>query len=198
MPIQYNPENHHRRSIRLAGYNYKQSGAYFVTIVTQNRTCLLGDITAGEIVLSDTGQIAQASWNGLSSRFPVVSLDFFVVMPNHIHGIIIVGAPLIAPNSTPHNNVSIFREGAMNRAPTLGEIVRAYKAASARMIRQTVNPDFAWQRNYYEHIIRGEESLNRIRQYILENPSRWSIDRENPEPSNPEPENAWEETGKTK
>jgi hypothetical protein len=94
MPIQYNPENHHRRSIRLAGYNYKQSGAYFVTIVTQNRTCLLGDITAGEIVLSDTGQIAQASWKGLSSRFPVVSLDFFVVMPNHIHGNIMVGGTI--------------------------------------------------------------------------------------------------------
>jgi len=198
MPIQYKPENHHRRSIRLAGYNYKQSGAYFVTIVTQNRNCLLGDITAGEIVLNDTGQIAQASWNGLSSRFPVVSLDYFVVMPNHIHGIIMVGAPFIAANSTPHNNVAIFREGAMNRAPTLGEIIRAYKAASARVIRQTVKPDFAWQRNYYEHIIRGEESLNRIRQYILENPLRWSIDRENPEASNPEPEDAWEETGKTR
>jgi REP element-mobilizing transposase RayT len=91
------------------GIHYKQSGAYFVTIVTQNRTCLLGDIMDGEIVLNDTGQIAQASWNGLPSRFPVVSLDFFVVMPNHIHGIIMVGAPFIAPNSTLHNNAAIFR-----------------------------------------------------------------------------------------
>ena len=81
----------------------------------------------------------------------------------------------------------------MNRAPTLGEMVRTYKAASTRMIRQTANPEFAWQRNYYEHIIRNEESLNRIRQYILENPSRWVIDRENPAASNPEAENPWEE-----
>ncbi len=81
----------------------------------------------------------------------------------------------------------------MNRAPTLGEIVRTYKAASTRMIRQTANLEFAWQRNYYEHVVRNEESLNRIRQYIMENPARWAIDRENPDTSNPEPENPWEQ-----
>jgi REP element-mobilizing transposase RayT len=121
-------------------------------------------------------------------------------MPNHIHGIVFVGAQFIAPDSEQfvafgsgqHNHVDIAHEGAMNRAPTLGEIVRTYKAASTRMIRQTANADFAWQRNYYEHIIRNEESLNRIRQYILENPSRWAIDRENPAASNPEAENPWE------
>ena len=80
----------------------------------------------------------------------------------------------------------------MNRAPTLGEIVRTYKAASTRMIRQTANTGFTWQRNYYEHIVRSDESLNRIRQYIVENPARWAIDRENPDTSNPEPENPWE------
>jgi REP-associated tyrosine transposase len=210
LATQYNPEKHHRRSIRLAGYDYRQSGAYFVTIVTQNRICVFGDVTDEEIVLNDTGRISQASWIGLSSRFPTVSLDSFVVMPNHIHGIITVGARFIAPDSAqfiapdsdsvqfiapvsaPHNHVGIAREGAMNRAPTLGEIVRAFKAASTRMIRQTANPSFAWQRNYYEHIIREEESLNRIRQYILENPARWEIDRENPNSSNPEAENPWE------
>ena len=200
MATQYNPEKHHRRSIRLTGYDYKQSGAYFVTIVTRNRLCLFGDISDGEMVLSDTGRIAKASWVGLSSRFPTVSLDSFVVMPNHIHGIITVGAQFIAPDSAqfiapasvPHNHIGIAQEGAMNRAPTLGEIIRTYKAASTRMIRQTANLKFAWQRNYYEHVVRNEESLNRIRQYILENPARWAIDRENPDTSNPEPENPWE------
>jgi putative transposase len=80
----------------------------------------------------------------------------------------------------------------MNRASTLGEIIRTYKAASTRMIRQTANLEFGWQRNYYEHIVRNEECLNRIRQYVLENPARWAIDRENPDTSNPEPENPWE------
>ena len=130
------------------------------------------------MVLNDTGRIAEVSWVGLSGRFPVVSLDSFVVMPNHIHGIITVGAQFIAPDSAqfiapasvPYNHVGIAREGAMNRAPTLGEIIRTYKAASTRMIRQTANLEFGWQRNYYEHIVRNEESLNRIRQYVLENP----------------------------
>jgi REP element-mobilizing transposase RayT len=192
LATQYNPEKHHRRSIRLTGYDYKQSGAYFVTIVTHNRICLFGDISDGEMVLSDTGRIAEVSWVGLLSRFPVVSLDFFVVMPNHIHGILIVGAQFIAPALAPYNHVGIAQEGAMNRAPTLGEIIRTYKAASTRMIRQTANLEFAWQRNYYEHVVRNEESLNRIRQYILENPARWAMDRENPDTSNPEPENPWE------
>jgi REP-associated tyrosine transposase len=189
---QYNPEKHHRRSIRLTGYDYKQSGAYFVTIVTRNRLCLFGDISDGEMVLSDTGRIAEVSWVGLSSRFPTMPLDSFVVMPNHIHGIITVGAQFIAPSSVPHNQAGIAQEGAVNRAPTLGEIIRTYKAASTRMIRQTANLEFAWQRNYYEHVVRNGESLNRIRQYILENPARWAIDRENPDTSNPEPENPWE------
>jgi putative transposase len=171
-----------------------------VTIVTRNRLCLFGDISDGEMVLSDTGRIAEVSWVGLSSRFPTVPLDSFVVMPNHIHGIITVGAQFIAPDSAqfiapssaPHNQAGIAQEGAVNRAPTLGEIIRTYKAASTRMIRQTANLEFAWQRNYYEHVVRNGESLNRIRQYILENPARWAIDRENPDTSNPEPENPWE------
>jgi putative transposase len=169
LPIRYNPEKHHRRSIRLTGYDYKQSGAYFVTIVTRNRSCVFGDISDGEMVLSDSGRIAQVSWIGLSSRFSAVLLDSFVVMPNHIHGIIIVRAQFIAPASVPHNRTDTAQEGAMNRASTLGEIVRAYKAASTRLIRQTANADFARQRNYYEHIVRTDECLNRIRQYILEN-----------------------------
>ena len=126
-----------------------------------------------------------------------MSLDSFVIMPNHIHGIIIVGAQFIAPASVPHNHADTADEGAMNRAPTLGEIVRSYKAVSTRLIRQTANADFAWQRNYYEHVVRSDESLNRIRQHILDNPLRWEIDRENPDASNPEAENLWEKKIKT-
>jgi hypothetical protein len=112
----------------------------------RDRSCVFGDISGGEMVLSDRGRIAQVSWIGLSSRFPAVLLDSFVVMPNHIHGIIIVGAQFIVPASVPHNRTDTAQEGAMNRAPTLGEIVRAYKAGSTRLIRQTTNADFAWPR----------------------------------------------------
>jgi REP element-mobilizing transposase RayT len=107
-------------------------------------------------------------------------------MPNHVHGIIVVGAQFIAPSAVADKN-----QGAINRAPTLGQIVRTYKASSTRHIRATANANFAWQRNYYEHVIRDEESLNRIRQYILDNPARWDSDRENPQARPVEPENAW-------
>jgi putative transposase len=188
---QHDPAHHHRRSIRLKGFNYTQPAAYFVTICTQERACFFGDVVDGEMQLNDAGHAVQASWNELPARFQSVVLDAFVVMPNHIHGIVIVGAQFIAPtNATPAPSDGTG-QGAINRAPTLGEIVRTYKAASTRLIRRTVNPDFAWQRNYYEHVIRNEESLNRIRQYILDNPARWAFDRENLAATTPEPENAW-------
>jgi REP element-mobilizing transposase RayT len=186
MPTRYNPEKHHRRSIRLPEFDYKQAGAYFVTICTQNRESLFGEAVDGEIQLNDAGRLVEASWQDLTSRFADISLDVFVVMPNHIHGIILVGAQFIAPSAAPDKN-----QGAMNRAPTLGQIVRAYKASSTRLIRSRANANFAWQRNYYEHVIRNEESFNGIRQYILDNPFRWHLDRENPQATTLEPENAW-------
>jgi putative transposase len=186
VPNQYNPEKHHRRSIRLQEFDYKQAGAYFVTICTQNRECFFGVAADGEIQLNDAGRLVQASWRELASRFADVSLDAFVVMPNHIHGIVVLGAQIIASPAAQDKN-----QGVMNHAPTLGEIVRAYKASSTRRIRSTANANFAWQRNYYEHVIRDEESLNRIRQYILDHPVRWDIDRENPQATTLEPENAW-------
>lgn len=186
VPYEYNPEKHHRRSIRLKEFDYKQSGAYFVTICTQNRKCLFGKAADGGIQLSDSGRTVQRTWQELPSRFSNISLDAFVVMPNHIHGIIQATAQSIAPSEAQDKN-----QGAINRAPTLGEIVRAYKASSTRLIRSTANANFAWQRNYYEHVIRDEDSLNRIRRYILENPERWAIDRENLHATNPEPEDAW-------
>ena len=187
----YNPDKHHRRSIRLKGYDYRQAGAYFVTICTKNRACWFGAVADGEMQLNDAGRAAQASWDELPIRFPNLRLDVFVVMPNHIHGIIIVGAQFIAPGNSSPSRSDGARQGAMNRAPTLGEIVRTFKAVSTRVIRQTIIPDFAWQRNYYEHVIRDEDSLNRIRQYILDNAGRWAFDRENPVVTTPEPEEAW-------
>jgi hypothetical protein len=113
-------------------------------------------------------------------------LDEFVVMPNHMHGIIIVGAPFMAPYGPGAVNPGAVNQGAVNpgainRAPTLGEIVRSFKALATRRIRQAGVTAFAWQRNYYEHIIRDEESLNRIREYIRNNPLQWALDRENPD-----------------
>ncbi len=170
----------HRRSIRLQGYDYSQAGAYFVTVCTHNRTCCFGEIVDGHMRLNSLGELVLATWLDLPGRFVQVSLDAFVVMPNHIHGILHitpVGAQFIAPDSTEQGAMN---QGAINRAPTLGAVVRVLKAVSTRQIRLAGHGAFAWQRNYYEHIIRNEDSLARIREYIENNPLQWALDRENP------------------
>jgi len=187
--MKYDPDKHHRRSIRLKGYDYKRSGAYFVTVCIQNRACLFGAAANGEMQLNNAGEIAKAAWDELPARFPSVCLDAFIVMPNHVHGIVVVGAQFIAPPVG--SGTAPINQGAINRAPTLGEIIRAYKAVSTRLIRQAGVTDFAWQRNYYEHMVRDEKSLNRIRQYILDNPARWPFDHENPAATAPDLEDAW-------
>jgi putative transposase len=180
----FSHDKHHRRSIRLQGYDYSQSGTYFVTICAKDRACLFGDIADGVMRLNDAGQIVQTTWDELPSHYPGVETDEFVVMPNHVHGIIVltdrdVGAQFIAPLS---NNQGAMNQGAMNRAPTLGAVVRGLKArvtAAVNGLRRTPGAP-VWQRNYYEHIIRNDESLDQIRRYITDNPMQWALDRENP------------------
>lgn len=165
-----------RKNIRLRHYDYSTPGAYFVTVCVQGRLNSFGDIADGTMQLNEVGQVVLQAWQGLTVRFPVIKLDEFVVMPNHAHGIIqIVGAPFMAPApSAPELS------GAINRAPTLGEIVCTFKAVSTRAIRQQVLSSFTWQRNYYEHVIPNDNELLKIREYIANNPLQWTLDRENP------------------
>ena len=186
MTDEHNTIKPSRRSIRLKEFDYSQTGSYFVTIVTHQRRCLFGEVVDGKVQLNSVGTIVSEIWSDLPNRFPNVSVDMFVVMPNHIHVILNVEAQFIAPSDPPHR-----REGVMNRAPTLGQITRSFKAASTRRIRQTSDIEVVWQRNYYEHVIRNEESLNRIRQYILDNPLKWELDPENPKATSPEAGDTW-------
>ena len=137
----YNPERNHCRSIRLQGYEYTQPGAYFVTVCTQTRACLFGAVADGDMQLNNAGKIAKAAWYEVPARFPSVCLDGFVVMPNHVHGIIIVGAQFIAPQETPPTNVGAqfivppdgfgaTNPGVMNHAPTLGDGVSTQRQTS--------------------------------------------------------------------
>jgi REP element-mobilizing transposase RayT len=197
------PTRHHRRSIRLREYDYSQVGAYFVTICTRNWTCLLGDVVDGEMVTNHAGKAVQAIWEALPLHYPSVALDEFVIMPNHVHGVIVldhvpnrsgVGAQFIAPPSAVGAQFIVppGSQGAINRAPTaddqgtsgrptaLGEIVRGFKARSTRLLRRDRGCQSIWQRNYYEHVIRDDESLSRIRDYISQNPLHWAFDGENP------------------
>jgi putative transposase len=184
-------DKRHRRSIRLKDYDYTQPGAYFVTMVTRGRECLFGEVVDGAMGLNDAGEIVQAAWDDLPNHYGCVVCDAFVVMPNHVHGIVVlndiaVAGPTVGAGFKPGPTQSHANH-------SLAEIVRAFKTFSARRVnaRQNTHSVSVWQRNYYDHIIRNEESLNRIRQYILDNPARWEFDRENPSATAPEPENAW-------
>lgn len=191
-----------RRSIRLKGWNYAQTGAYFVTVCVQNRECLLGDVVGDAVVRHGSGGLVQSCWEDLRQRFPGLELDAFVVMPNHVHGIIVidpVGAGLALPDmegavtvagaasSAPTDNV---RPG----GPTLGDIMRAFKSISAIAVNRHLGRrgQPLWQRNYYEHIIRDEEELNHIRDYIIHNPLQWMLDRENPLGTRTRPDEPWQ------
>jgi REP element-mobilizing transposase RayT len=168
-----------RRSIRLRGHDYALGGEYFVTICTRGRGLFFE--------AARLRGLAREVWEGLPGRFPDhVKLDAFVVMPNHVHGIIIIVPPgdrMGVMNDAP------TRSGAMNRAPTcadgerapLGEVVRTFKAVVTREARQAGHTRFGWQRGYYEHIIEDPEAFHAIRWYIEENPDRWEQDSENPD-----------------
>ena len=173
---------HHRRSIRLQGYDYRQAGAYFVTACTQNRTPLFGEIVDGEMRLNELGQIIADSWNWLSDQYPYVSLDAWIIMPNHLHGIIVI---------TDEDNDASTNDGGLGSrtAPTtpitkrkpLGRLIGAFKTVSTKSINvlRCTHTAVVWQRNFYEHIIRNRRALDAIRHYIENNPQMWPYDIDN-------------------
>jgi REP element-mobilizing transposase RayT len=167
-------EKRHRRLLRLPEYDYSQQGAYFITICIHRQEYLLGEIIEGEMQLSDHGKIVRDCWQDLPRHYSGIELDAFVIMPNHVHGVVVlVGAGLPRPydDEIPSSP----------KQPTLGQIIGYYKYQSTKAInvmRQMPGTKF-WQRGYYEHIVRDEKSLSRIREYIVNNPLRWELDREN-------------------
>lgn len=184
--MKYNPDIKGRRSIRLKGYDYSQSGMYFITICTQSRRCLFGEIFDGEMKCNAFGQIVKSQWHELSKRFVNIKFDEFIVMPNHIHGIVIVGAPLAGAHVKNRVATSTSRAAA-RAAPTLGDIIGAYKSLVFQYCLEHIKSNSPkrvlgkiWQRNYYEHIIRSEDSLEKIRNYIVTNPKNWDEDELNP------------------
>lgn len=171
--MKYDPQKHHRRSIRLKGYDYSQAGAYFVTIDVQNRECLFGEIVSGEMNLNEAGKMIDEQWNALRERFPNADLDVYQIMPDHFHGIIVIlGMPVMA--------LPDVEDVTLMKLPTLGDMIGAFKSITTHEYILGVDnqnwPRFSkrlWQRNYYEHIIRDEKDLDRIRNYIQSNPANW-------------------------
>lgn len=143
-----------RKLLRIPGFDYSQSGAYFITICARDRRCLFADIAHGRVKLNHRGDKAAACWDDIPNHFAAVVLDAFVIMPNHVHGIL------------------LFTETVPGR--TLQTVVGSFKSAVSRQIGEGV-----WQRNYWERVIRNEDELNRIRAYIDKNPLCWANDPEN-------------------
>jgi REP element-mobilizing transposase RayT len=180
--MNYDPNVHHRRSIRLPEYDYSQAGAYFVTICTHDRALLLNAESVQEVVNS--------TWHSLLSRFPTIALDEFIIMPNHVHGIIFLddpglgtasSAPTLSAAKSPFRVASAAFTVDLHDAPTLGQVVRALKSRSAIEANKVLNRSGQfWQRNYYEHIIRDDDEPAVIRQYIRDNPINWDEDPDNP------------------
>lgn len=174
---------HHRRSIRLKGYNYSRPGGYFITICTYHREYLFGDIVNGKMQLNPIGLIVEDEWQKTPFIRPTTELGPFVIMPNHIHGIIVLNddrrsESQFAPTDTPFAHTT---GKFISPSNTIGAIVRGFKSASTKRInemRQTRSVP-VWQRNYYEHIIRNEKDYNAICDYITNNPLQWQYDLEN-------------------
>jgi REP element-mobilizing transposase RayT len=189
LTMPYDPQKHHRRSIRLKEYDYTQPGAYYITLCTKARQCLFGDVIKGEMRLNSLGYIAFTCWQAIPNHFPLVELDAFVVMPNHLHGILVISdtderARQCRTPTSKQNHIPKTEQFGKPVSGSIPTVIRTYKAAVTKRINLICNTKYTsliWQRDLYEHISRDQESLRNIRQYIVENPWRWADDLENPQ-----------------
>jgi len=167
------------QSVRLQGWDYSQAGYYFITICTRNRECFLGDVKNNTMVLSPIGKIVKEHWCEMPQHFPNVVLDEYTIMPNHLHGIIIIKPTNIA--ETCHGMSLQWRTNKFSRpiSGSLSIIINHFKSAVKRYCNKNGLNNFAWQPKFYEHIIRNEHSLNKIREYIINNHLQWDLDSEN-------------------
>lgn len=172
---------HRRRSIRLRGYDYAQVGAYFVTVCTQNMEHLFGDVLCGTAVLSEAGEMVQTVWEELSLNYSGIGTDAFVVMPNHIHGVVILSAP--SATGQPSFDQTQESQAVTPTRMALPDVVHRFKTLTTKRYTDGVKhrgwkrfSGRLWQRNYWEHVVRDEDELGRIREYIMENPAKWECD----------------------
>jgi REP element-mobilizing transposase RayT len=168
-----------RSSLRLPGYDYRSQGAYFVTVITAKRACVLGEVVDDSAHPNEIGRIVARTWREIPDHFPHVHLDEFVVMPNHLHGILVLGEAVGAKHASP---LQPGRPRGTSRG-SVSAVVQAFKSSSARLVKRvsSTTPEGPfWQRGFYDRIIRDQGELERLRDYIVTNPLRWALDRENP------------------
>lgn len=194
----YNPDIHKRQSIRLKGYDYSQSGLYFITICCYQRECLFGNIINSQIILNNFGQLIKEEWLKSAEIRNEIEFDDFVIMPNHFHGIVIINQEINrdfmkndvdfqdnnvgANGRSPLQQIQSSRPKISMKPKSISSLIAGFKSATTKkinIIRNTPqNP--VWQRNYYDHIIRNDESLARIREYVQNNPLSWENDQLHP------------------
>jgi REP element-mobilizing transposase RayT len=189
--MKYDPDTHHRHTVRLQGYDYSQTGAYFVTLCTQGRKCLFGDIVDGQMRLNNAGKIVAGEWMKTAEMRNDIELDEWAIMPNHFHAILVIvrrgdllvalDLPVTVAQSTARNILRTGRPAGRPYGPpprSIGAVMAGFKSAVAKRInewRQTPGVPL-WQRNYWEHVIRSEPELNGTREYIRNNPAQWELD----------------------
>ena len=159
-----------RKSNRLQNFDYSSQNYYFVTVCTQNRSEYFGEILNYDIILSDVGKIVEKFWREIPSHYTHVEIDEFVVMPNHLHGIIVIKTT---------DEADMAAGG--HRYTNLSTIVGSFKNITSKLIHKSGCLEFAWQKSFYDHVIRKDESLDEIRSYIRNNPLKWELDRNNSE-----------------
>jgi len=200
----YNPNLHKRKSTRLKGYDYSKEGNYFLTICCQDKECLFGDVVNGKMILNNIGEVVNECWLKIPNHFPKVKLKEYVIMPNHIHGIIeLINDEKSVSNNTAVENLRVINlkaenEQLLNFIPiknsiiqnnfqkctprSIGSIIKGFKIGVTKWIRDKNNfepilIESIWQRNYHEHIIRDNREYEKIVKYIINNPSKWEIDK---------------------
>ena len=165
-----------RRSLRFRDFDYSEPRAYFVTLVTYDCASLFGEVVNDGVLLSQLGKVVAETWLWLPKQYPHVDLDEFVVMPNHLHGIVWLAGPL---SGTGDSRIAPTNAG--GRKP-LGRLIGAFKTVSGKRVNTALGTPGRplWQRDFYDHVIRNERDLDRIREYIRNNPLQWEMDEENP------------------
>jgi len=188
--MKYDPDKHHRQSQRLKGHDYAAAGAYFITLCTHNHQCLFGEIADGQMHLNELGEIVSVEWQKSPQIRQEIELDEWVVMPNHLHGIVWIQPP------NPHTVGAHGRaplppipnrdqpSGIAHRKPkSISSLIAGFKSATTKRINihRSAPGTPLWQRNYYDHIIRNDTALHNIQHYIHTNPQRWAVDQLHPD-----------------
>ncbi|MDD4900640.1 MAG: hypothetical protein PHS62_00805 [Patescibacteria group bacterium] len=175
-----------RKLNRLPFFDYAQNGFYFVTICVKDREEIFGQVINEKMVLNRCGWVIRNQWQWLAGRFPYLELDEYIVMPNHLHGILMINTDDDNVGTVgagrDGDNVGTGRDLSLQcgKIKSVSELIGAFKTTSSKLIHYMGYSDFAWQRSFYDHIIRNEKSLIKIREYIINNPAKWERDRNNP------------------